>query len=217
MVVEAPEPEAEPLDVLDDQVHALGGSVGELGAVRGQDRGPPGGRLRDDISPDRASRAGTGPQGRHLCARNLCPRTTTLFREGRLPAQMPANTAVATDLAKVRVAGSSSRRPLKGPAQRAFLGRHRPSRASPWKGEGRNAPKTFGAGQVPTALGPCLRRLTRMARPCLSVSAVQWTAWHSLTEGPATWGDHVTDDRLPEVLLVGQVPTGEARRLDRRR
>jgi hypothetical protein len=107
MVVEAPEPEAEPLDVLDDQVHALGGRVGELGAVRGQDRGPPSGRLRDDISPDRASRAGTGPQGRHLCARHLCPRTATLFREGRLPAQMPANTAVAADLAKVRVAGSS--------------------------------------------------------------------------------------------------------------
>src|ERR687897_3364147 len=43
IVVEVPEPEAEALDVLDDQVGALGGGVGEPGAVPAQDRGFPAG------------------------------------------------------------------------------------------------------------------------------------------------------------------------------
>src|ERR671918_1546762 len=43
IVVEVPEPEAEALDVLDDQVGALGGGVGESGAVPTQDRGFPAG------------------------------------------------------------------------------------------------------------------------------------------------------------------------------
>jgi hypothetical protein len=42
-VVEVSEPEAEPLDVLDDQVGPLGGGVGEPGAVPAQDRGFPAG------------------------------------------------------------------------------------------------------------------------------------------------------------------------------
>ena len=43
IVVEVPEPEAEPLDVLHDQVGALGGGVGEPGAVPAQDRCLPAG------------------------------------------------------------------------------------------------------------------------------------------------------------------------------
>jgi hypothetical protein len=41
VVVEVPEPEAEPLDVLDGQVRALGRRVGQPGAVPTQDRGLP--------------------------------------------------------------------------------------------------------------------------------------------------------------------------------
>ncbi len=37
MVVEVPEPEPEALDVLDDQVGAFGGGVGEPGAVAAKD------------------------------------------------------------------------------------------------------------------------------------------------------------------------------------
>src|SRR5918994_5206666 len=43
IVVEVPEPEAEALDVLDDQVGAFGGGVGEPGAVPAQDRWLPAG------------------------------------------------------------------------------------------------------------------------------------------------------------------------------
>src|SRR2546423_5919357 len=43
IVVEVPESEAEPLDVLDDQVGAFGGGVGQAGAVPAQDRGLPAG------------------------------------------------------------------------------------------------------------------------------------------------------------------------------
>jgi hypothetical protein len=39
IVVEVPEAEAEPLDVLDDQVGAFGGGVGEPGVMPAQDRG----------------------------------------------------------------------------------------------------------------------------------------------------------------------------------
>ena len=43
IVVEVAEPEAEPLDVLDDEVGALGGGVGQPGAMPAQDRGLPAG------------------------------------------------------------------------------------------------------------------------------------------------------------------------------
>src|ERR671910_1738800 len=43
IVLEVAEPEPEPLDVLDDQVGAFGGGVGEPGAVPAQDRGLPAG------------------------------------------------------------------------------------------------------------------------------------------------------------------------------
>jgi hypothetical protein len=50
IVVEVPEPEAEPLDVLDDQVGARGGGVGERGAVPAQDRCLPAGDGAGDCS-----------------------------------------------------------------------------------------------------------------------------------------------------------------------
>ena len=43
IVVEVAEPEAEALDVLDDQVGAFGGGVGQPGAMPAQDRGLPAG------------------------------------------------------------------------------------------------------------------------------------------------------------------------------
>src|ERR687897_2909698 len=43
IVVEVPEPEAEAFDVLDDQVGAFGGGVGEPGVVPAQDRWLPAG------------------------------------------------------------------------------------------------------------------------------------------------------------------------------
>jgi hypothetical protein len=45
--------------------------------------------------------------------------------------------------------GFESRRPLKSPAQRRFRGRHRPGKASPSKGEGREAPWPSASAKDP--------------------------------------------------------------------